>query len=265
MLRLAVVGAAGRMGGAIIRAVRAESEISLSLALERSGSEFIGTDAGDLAGLGATGTLISDSINPDAFDVMVDFSNPASTLAHISSCAKHGKPIVVGTTGMSPSDIAQLDTAAEKIPILFAANMSVGVNVTLKLLEMAAAAIGEQVDIEVIEAHHKHKVDAPSGTALAMGEVMAKVLGKDLQKDGVFSRHGVTGERVDGSIGFSTIRGGDLAGEHTVLFIGDSERIEITHRATDRKIFANGAVRAARWLGDKPAGRYDMQDVLDLA
>ena len=264
MIKVAVIGAAGRMGGAIIRSMAADSALKLSCALEVAQSPALGQDAGSVAGLAELGVPIASSPKGQVFDTMIDFSTPASSLLNIEYCLNAGKAIIIGTTGMNDEVLAKMRQAAAHIPIIFSANYSVGINLTAKMLKMAAAVIGDEFDIEVIEAHHKHKVDAPSGTALLLGNAIADELGKDLNKDGVFCREGIIGEREQGSIGFSTIRGGDIAGEHTVMFIGESERIEITHRATDRKIFAKGALRAAKWLKDKPAGLYDMNDVLGL-
>jgi 4-hydroxy-tetrahydrodipicolinate reductase len=264
MTKIAVIGAAGRMGSTIIRTIDQDSAVSLGCALERPGSTVLGQDAGLLANVGQLGIAIVDSPRGCSFDMMIDFSTPASTLHNIEFCQKEGRAMVIGTTGMNDDALDILRWASEHIPIMFSANYSVGVNLAAKLLKMAAAVIGNETDIEVIEAHHKHKVDAPSGTALLLGRAIADELGKDLGRDGVFCREGIIGEREQGSIGFSTIRGGDIAGEHTVMFIGESERLEITHRATDRKIFANGAIKAAKWLSDKPAGLYGMDDVLGL-
>ncbi len=264
MINIAVIGAAGRMGGAIIRALSVESDLGLSCALERADCPVIDEDAGLIAGTAANGVLIVDSPQGQLFDIMIDFSTPASSLLNIEFCRKEGRAIVIGTTGMNEEGLDIMRQASEGIPVMFSANYSVGVNLMAKLLKLASAVIGEQSDIEVIEAHHKHKVDAPSGTALLLGNAIADTMGKTLKEDGVFCREGIIGEREQGSIGFSTIRGGDIAGEHTVMFIGEAERIEITHRATDRKIFANGAVRAAKWLSQQPAGLYDMNDVLGL-
>lgn len=264
MNKIAVIGAAGRMGGAIIRALDAENELALGCALERADCPALGDDAGVIAGATSRGVLIVDSPESQDFDIMIDFSTPASTLLNIEYCRQANRSIVIGTTGMNEEELDKMRQAAQYIPVLFSANYSVGVNVVAKLLKLAAAVVGEQSDIEIIEAHHKHKVDAPSGTALLLGNAIADTLGKTLAKDGVFCREGIIGEREQGSIGFSTIRGGDIAGEHTVMFISEAERIEITHRATDRKIFANGAVRAAKWLSQQQPGLYDMNDVLGL-
>ncbi len=262
MTKLAIVGASGRMGGALIRGAVADSSLQLVLALERSDSASLQLDAGDVAGAGTLEVAITDDVLQQSFDVMIDFSTPTSSCANLEKCISLKKAIVIGTTGMSDKEMLQLHEASKHIPVFFAANMSVGVNVTLKLLELAARALGQQTDIEVIEAHHKHKVDAPSGTALKMGEVLALATNKQLPEDGVFVRHGHTGARQDGAIGFSTIRGGDIAGEHTVMFIGESERVEISHKATDRKIFAEGALRAAKWLAQQSPGLYGMNELL---
>lgn len=264
MKKIAVIGAAGRMGGAIIRALDAESELALSCALERVDCPVLGEDAGSIAGAVSRGVPIVDSPEGQGFDIMIDFSTPASTVLNIEHCRKADRAIVIGTTGMNEQEMEKVHQAAQEIPVLFSGNFSVGVNLVAKLLKLAAEVIGEQSDIEIIEAHHKHKVDAPSGTAFLLGNAITETMGKTLKEEGVFCREGIIGEREQGSIGFSTIRGGDIAGEHTVMFIGEAERIEITHRATDRKIFANGAVRAAKWLSQQLPGLYDMNDVLGL-
>lgn len=265
MVNIAVIGAAGRMGGAIIRAIAVDDALTLSCALERPGSIALGKDAGIVANAGSSDVEIVDSPVGQPFDIMIDFSTPASSLLNIEFCQHEGRAIVIGTTGMNAEVLAKLEQASQSIPIVFSANFSVGVNLLARLLRTTAGVVGDDADIEIIEAHHKHKVDAPSGTALLLGNAIADELGKDLSHDGVFCREGIIGERKPGSIGFSTIRGGDIAGEHSVMFIGESERIEITHRATDRKIFANGAVRAAKWLSDKSPGLYDMNDVLGFS
>lgn len=252
------------MGGALIRGILKDESLHLSVALERVASDTLGKDAGEVAGVVALNNLITDNVASKEFDVMIDFSTPEATVNNVTSCMSLKKAIVVGTTGMDSRQIDHLIDASRHIPVFFAANMSIGVNVTLKLLEFAAKAIGQQTDIEVIEAHHKYKVDAPSGTALAMGEVLAAATNKLLPDNGVFTRHGISSERENGTIGFSTIRGGDIAGEHTVMFIGESERIEISHKVTDRKIFADGALRAAKWLATQPAGLYGMNELLEF-
>jgi 4-hydroxy-tetrahydrodipicolinate reductase len=266
MTRIAVTGAAGRMGKHIIEAIQAVDGVELGAAIERIGSPMLGIDAGDLAGVGTLGVKISDSLDAvaDNFDVLIDFTLPEVTEANVSFCRGAGKKMVIGTTGLSEQQKAHLADAANDIAIVFAPNMSIGVNLSLKLLQLAAKVLGDDMDIEVIEAHHRHKIDAPSGTALAMGEVVAEALGRDLKECAVYGREGRTGERDRKTIGFETIRAGDIVGEHTVMFAGIGERIEITHKASSRMTFAKGAVRAAAWLAEKEQGMYDMQDVLSL-
>lgn len=264
MISLAVAGAAGRMGRAIIAACQTEEGMRVSHAIERSGSDMIGVDAGQLAGVRDIAVAVSDEIGSAPFDVLVEFTNPAATTDHVRFCRDKGRAMVVGTTGFDRNDIELIEQAAREIPIVLAPNMSVGVNLTLKLLEIAARTLGEGVDVEVVEAHHRHKVDAPSGTALALGRAVAGAWGKSLDDVGVFVRQGQVGPRPAGSIGFATIRAGDIIGEHTVMFASEGERVEISHRASSRMTFATGAIRAARWVVDQPAGLYDMQDVLDL-
>ncbi|MBS0319506.1 MAG: 4-hydroxy-tetrahydrodipicolinate reductase [Proteobacteria bacterium] len=264
-MRIAIAGASGRMGRALIRATLAAPDLTLAAALDVPGSPALGTDAGAAAGT-PDGITITDDLQASVrlADVLIDFTRPAGTLAHADACAGAGCALVVGTTGLAPADRAALAAAAQRIPVVFAPNMSIGVNVLVKLVELAAAALGPAYDIEIVELHHKHKVDAPSGTALRLGEAAAAGAGIDLATAGVYAREGVTGERRAGSIGFATLRGGDAVGEHTVLFAGDGERIELTHRATSRDTFASGALRAARFVAGKPAGLYDMTDVLGL-
>jgi len=279
MIRLAIAGAAGRMGCALIRTIAQTEGVVVSTAIEHDASPSLGLDAGLVAGCGEIGVpVLADLIDTEHgnadkskvdrgkanFDLMVDFTAPAATLEHVQFCRNLGKAMVIGTTGIDAKGADLIGQAADDIPIVLAANTSVGVNLCVALLETASRVLGNLTDIEVIEAHHRHKVDAPSGTALLLAQAVAKPLGKDVVKDGVFSRHGHTGERKPGTIGFSTIRGGDIAGEHTVMFIGDGERIEITHRATDRKIFAIGAIKAVLWLAKRPPGLFNMQDVLGL-
>lgn len=264
MINLAIAGASGRMGQAIIRQSAETSGVEVTAAMERSGSSNLGQDAGLCAGIKELGVKIVDTLDGQRFDVMLDFTTPEATLEHAKLCSNSGKALMTGTTGLSSEQKRQLQEIAKDIPVVLAANTSVGINLCVALLEIASRVIGDVTDIEVIEAHHRHKVDAPSGTALLLGETVASTLGKSLPDDGIFCREGHTGERPTGSIGFSTIRGGDIAGEHTVMFIGESERIEISHRATDRKIFAQGALRAAQWLVTQRAGFYTMQDVLGL-
>lgn len=263
---IAVTGAAGRMGKTLIEACNLADGAVLTAAIERSGSPVRGADAGEVAGLGANGIAIVDDIEKviSDFDVLIDFTTPESTLKNIESCQAAGKKLVIGTTGLSDSEKAQIKTASNDIAIVFAPNMSVGVNLCLKLLDIAARVMNDDIDIEIIEAHHRHKVDAPSGTALAMGEVVAKALGRELKECAVYGREGHTGARDRTTIGFETIRAGDIVGEHTVMFAGLGERVEITHKASSRMTFAKGAVTAAKWLMDNEKGLFDMQDVLGL-
>jgi len=266
MIRVAVTGAAGRMGRVLIEACRQAEGIELGAAIERPGSSVIGVDAGELAGIGRNGVAVTDNLAAVAgeFDVLIDFTRPEVTLANLAVCRAAGKRMVIGTTGLDAAQKATLAEAGKEIGIVFAPNMSVGVNLCLKLLDMAARVLGDEADIEIIEAHHRHKVDAPSGTALAMGETVARALGRDLKECAVYGRQGHTGERDRKTIGFETIRAGDIVGDHTVLFAALGERVEITHKASSRMTFAKGAVRAAAWLMQKERGLYDMQDVLDL-
>lgn len=265
-VRIAVTGAAGRMGKTLIEAVHAADGAVLTAAIERPDSTLLGADAGELAGIGRNGVVVEADIRAavDRFDVLIDFTAPAATLANLAVCAAHGKRIVIGTTGFSAEQKTQLLAQAQQTGAVMAANYSVGVNLCFKLLDIAARVLGDEVDIEVYEAHHRHKVDAPSGTALRMGEVVAQALGRDLDKVAVYGREGQTGARSRETIGFATVRAGDIVGDHTVLFAADGERVEITHKASSRMSFARGAVRAAQWLQSQPAGLYDMQDVLGL-
>ncbi len=266
MIRIAVVGASGRMGLCLVKASELAELTQLSVAISRQGSASIGKDAGDLAGIGSLNISIGDDLAAvmDKFDVLIDFTRPDCSMQYIELCRQAGKQVIIGTTGYSEAQKAEIAKAAKDIAIVLAPNMSVGVNLSLKLLEMTAKVMGDYTDIEVIEAHHRHKVDAPSGTALRMGEVIADTLGRDLKDCAIYGREGDTGERDRKTIGFSTIRAGDIVGEHTVMFADEGERVEITHKATSRMTFANGAVRAAVWLKSQPAGLYDMQDVLGL-
>lgn len=265
-LKIAVAGAGGRMGRQLIQAIQAAEGVVLGAAFERRGSSLIGADAGELAGVGRLDVAVSDNLEAqkDQFDVLIDFTRPEGTLAHLNFCVAHGKKMIIGTTGFDDAGKAAIQRAAEKIAIVFASNFSVGVNLVFKLLEKAAKVMGDYCDIEIVEAHHRHKVDAPSGTALSMGEHIAKTLGRDLKTHGVFCRDGITGERKRDEIGFATIRAGDVVGEHTVWFADIGERVEISHKASSRMTFANGAVRAAKWLVQKPQGLFDMTDVLSL-
>lgn len=265
--RIAIVGVAGRMGRTLVAAVEQDPQSTLAAGIVEPGSSLTGVDIGELAGLGKLNVATVDSLEAvkDEFDVLIDFTSPRVTLANLAFCAEHGKAIVIGTTGLDDGELAKLDSYRDRVAILFAPNMSVGVNLTLKLLETAARALGDEgYDIEIIEAHHRHKVDSPSGTALKMGEVVAESLGRSLKEHGVFAREGQCGPRSDKEIGFATVRAGDIVGEHTVMFATEGERIEITHKASSRMTFAKGAVRAARWVSERDVGRYDMQDVLGL-
>ena len=266
MLNVVIAGASGRMGRMLIEAVLQSDDCRLSGALDVAGSAAIGVDAGAFLGR-ATGVAIGADLHAGlaGADVFIDFTRPEGTLAHLAVCRALGVRAVIGTTGFTPAQQAQIQAHAEQVAIVFAANMSVGVNVMLRLLGRAAKALGESYDIEVLEAHHKHKVDAPSGTALAMGEVLARARGVDLAAQGVFTRHGHTGERARGSIGFATVRGGDIVGEHTVIFAGTGERIEIAHKSSSRANYADGSLRAARFLAGRAPGLYGMDDVLGLA
>jgi len=266
MIRIAVTGAAGRMGRALIQACAESEHVQLTAAIDRPGSSLIGSDAGELAGIGRNGIILVDELDVvlDDFDVLIDFTTVEATLANVAVCAGAGKRMVIGTTGFDDEQKQTIRQAAQYMALCMAPNMSVGVNLCLKLLDLAARVLGDRVDIEIIEAHHRHKVDAPSGTALRMGEVVAEALGRDLKQCAVYGREGFTGERERQTIGFETIRAGDIVGEHTVMFADIGERVEITHKASSRMTFANGAVRAAQWLMDKPHGCFDMQDVLGL-
>ena len=266
MIRVAVVGAAGRMGKTLIEAVVAAEGMELTAATEMPGSTLVGADAGELAGLGRLGVAISHSLTKviDDFDVVIDFTSPEATMVHLDVCRRHGKAMVIGTTGLDDAQKAAIGEAASDVGIVFAPNMSVGVNLCFRLLELAARVMGHDADIEIVEAHHRHKVDAPSGTALRMGEVIADTLGRDLARVAVYGREGRTGARDPETIGFETIRAGDVVGEHTVWFASEGERVEITHKASSRMTFARGAARAATWLMAQEEGLFDMQDVLGL-
>ena len=263
--RVCIAGAGGRMGRTLLEAFIGHPGFLLAGALEHAQSPLLGKDAGELVGA-ARGVVISSDVVAvlASCDVLIDFTRPDGTLAHLTACRKHGVNAVIGTTGFTADQKRDIDAAARDISIVFAPSMSVGVNITLKLIELAAKTLGETYDIEIIEAHHKHKVDAPSGTALKMGEMAAQATGRNLDEVGVFDRHGVIGERKPGSIGFSAIRGGDIIGDHTVMFAGPGERVEITHRSATRANYAEGAVRAALFLAGKKSGLYDMHDVLGL-
>jgi len=264
-LKVAVAGASGRMGRTLIDAVLRDPELGLAAALEIKGNAHIGKNAGELAGSPCDVRITDDIAAALAgCDVLVDFTRPEGTLAHLATCRMLGVRLVIGTTGFGDAQKKDIATAARDIAIAFSPNFSVGVNVAFRLLEVAAKALGPGYDVEIVEAHHRLKVDAPSGTALRMGEVVAQALGRDLKQCAIYGREGVTGERKDATIGFATVRGGDLVGEHTVMFIGAGERVEVTHRASSRANFATGALRAARFLMSKSSGLYDMADVLGL-
>lgn len=265
MMKIAIAGATGRMGKMLIEAVLNHTETQLVGALEHSACPQLGEDAGAFLGK-KTDVIISDDITRvlSAAEFLIDFTRPEGTMVHLAVAEKTGTKMIIGTTGLNTEQIRQLAQAADSLAIVFAPNMSVGVNATLKLLELAAKMLNSGYDIEIIEAHHRHKVDAPSGTALKMGEVIAEAIGTRLEDVAVYAREGHTGERQPGSIGFATIRGGDIVGDHTVLFAGEGERIEISHKSSSRQSYAQGALRAAHFLQKQSTGLYDMQDVLGL-
>jgi len=264
-LRIAVAGASGRMGRMLIEAVAEADDCVLAGALDLPASPAIGQDATAWLGRRSGVTISADIAQGLAgVDVLIDFTRPEGTLAHLAVCRQLGVKLVIGTTGFTEPQKAQIAVAAEDTAIVMAPNMSVGVNVVMKLLDLAARALNEGYDIEIIEAHHRHKVDAPSGTALKMGEVIASALGRDLKDCAVYGREGVTGERDPSTIGFATVRGGDIVGDHTVLFAGTGERIEITHRSSSRANYAEGSLRAARYVAGRAPGLYGMDDVLGL-
>jgi 4-hydroxy-tetrahydrodipicolinate reductase len=264
-LKIAIAGASGRMGQMLVQAVLADDGLQLSGALDVAGSAQLGQDAAAALGR-SSGTVIVSDIRQglQGGQVLIDFTRPEGTMAHLALCRELGVNLVIGTTGFSEAQKQQITEAAGDIAIVMAPNMSVGVNVTLRLLQMAAQALSTGYDIEIIEAHHRHKVDAPSGTALKMGEVIAQALGRGLKDCAVYERYGHTGERDPSTIGFSTIRGGDIVGDHTVLFAGTGERIEVTHKSSSRATYAQGSLRAARFLAGRRSGLYDMFDVLGL-
>lgn len=265
-VKIAILGAAGRMGRALVNAIALQADAQLVAALDRENAPESGLDAGSLAGLPALGVFISSDIDEALAraDVLIDFTRPEGTLAAIAACRKAGKPIIIGTTGFTAEQKAVIAAATQQIAVCQAANFSVGVNVLLKLVEDAARTLGDAYDVEIVEAHHRHKVDAPSGTALALGEAAAAGLGRDLKQVAVYGREGHTGARETQTIGFATVRGGDVIGDHTVMYLGEGERLEISHKASSRSNFAGGAVRAALWLAARPAGGYSMRDVLGL-
>ena len=266
MLKVAIAGASGRMGRMLVQALLADPQASLSAALDIEGSPALGQDAAAALGQTSGVTITADlRCGLAGADVLIDFTRPEGTLAHLAVCRALGLRAVIGTTGLTPMQQEQIAAHAQHIGIVLAPNMSVGVNVMLRLLETAARSLGDDSDVEVIESHHRHKVDAPSGTALALGEAVARARGVTLADQGVFTRHGHTGERARGAIGFASVRGGDIVGEHTVLFAGAGERIEIVHKSSSRANYAEGALRAAHWVGGRGPGLYSMADVLGLA
>lgn len=266
MIKAVVTGAAGKMGSRIINILSATEGFALGGALEKKGHALVGQDAGGPAGIGATGVKITDDLGAalKGGDVLIDFTFPETSMVHIKACAEQGKPMVIGSTGFSKDQVAEVGTLVKNVPCVLSPNMSVGVNVCFKVLADLAKILGPGFDAEIVEWHHRLKKDAPSGTAVRMGEVVAKALGRDYQKTAKYHREGMTGARTDEEIGMQTVRGGDIVGEHTVYFIGMGERIELTHRAHTRDMFVRGAVRAAAWVMDKKPGLYDMQDVLGL-
>jgi 4-hydroxy-tetrahydrodipicolinate reductase len=267
MIKVAIAGAAGRMGRELVEAItHSESDIAVSVATVRADDPALGVDVGLLAAgsaLGVETVAELDSVLDD-FDVLIDFTTPEATLQHLALCQQNRKAMVIGTTGFSELQHQRIANSGETIPIVFAPNMSIGVNLCFNLLEQAARVLGDDVDIEIIEAHHRHKKDAPSGTALKMGEIVAQTLDRNLQQVALYGREGMGEERDRKTIGFSTVRAGDIVGDHTVIFAGLGERVEITHKASSRMTFAIGAVRAANWIADKDPGLYSMRDVLNL-
>jgi 4-hydroxy-tetrahydrodipicolinate reductase len=266
MSNIAVIGAAGRMGKALIETIAETQGARLSAALEHPDSSLLGADAGELAGIGRNNIQIAASLAEvaDDFDVLIDFSIPAVTAANAAFCAEHGKKMVIGTTGLNDKQLQQVLAASQSNAVCMASNYATGVNLCFKLAELAASVLGDDVDIEISEAHHRHKIDAPSGTALSLGESVAGALGRNLKEVAVYGREGQAGARDRQTIGFATVRAGDIVGDHTVMFAADGERVEITHKASSRMAFARGAVRAAKWLSTQDAGLFDMQDVLGL-
>lgn len=266
MIKLAVLGATGRMGSRITALAVDSGHFTLTTAVERKNHKDIGKDIGLVLGLGQTGVILTDDIDANASntDVWITFSTPEATMLHLESASRHKKALIIGTTGLDKEQVDRIKQASTSIPIVFAYNMSLGVNLLLKVLKDVAVALGDDYDIEIIEAHHRLKKDAPSGTALKMAQVIAEAMGRSLDEHAVYCRHGIIGERTKKEIGIQTIRAGDIVGEHTVIFGGLGERIEITHKASSRDTFARGALKAASWIADKKPGLYDMQDVLGL-
>lgn len=265
-MRIAVIGAAGRMGKVLIEAVQLHPQLSLGAAVVSQNSSLCGVDAGELAGVGKIAVYCVNSLAAvaDDFDLLIDFTTPELTMHNLDYCVANNKAIVIGTTGLSAQHKSQLNRASKDIPVVFASNMSVGMNLCFKVLDTIARTLGDDYDVEIIETHHRHKVDAPSGTAISLGEVVANALDRTLKEHAVYGREGIIGPRTKKEIGFETIRAGDVVGDHTVLFANEGERVELTHKASSRMTFAKGAARASAWLSEKPPGLYDMQDVLGL-
>ncbi len=263
MIQVGISGAVGRMGKTLVQLINENEGLALAAGIEAAGNQALGQDIGELSGIGPRSIALTDDLDVLArVDVVIDFTVPDATLALAQRCAELGKAMVIGTTGLTPEQLDHLNSFAQRTPIFVSPNMSVGVNLSMHLIRLAAEALGDTVDVEVIEAHHRHKIDAPSGTALRIGEVLAEALHRDLATDAIYGREGITGARERNTIGFSTVRGGDIVGEHTVLFAGEGERLEITHRAHSRTNFAQGALRAAEFIVAQPAGWYDMSDLL---
>lgn len=266
MIKIAITGAGGRMGKTLIEAITNSDGIQLAAAIENPESALIGADVGELSGVGLNNIQVVGSLSDviNSFDVLIDFSAPTSTVSNAEVCLAHKKKMVVGTTGLTEEQSQLVNSASQGIAICMASNFATGVNLCFKLAEIAAGVLGDDADIEISEAHHKDKVDAPSGTALSLGKVVAGALDRDLDQVAIYGREGQTGQRERSTIAFSSVRAGDIVGDHTVLFAADGERVEITHKASSRMAFARGAVRAARWLMGKDSGMFDMQDVLAL-
>lgn len=266
MIKIAIAGANGRMGKNLVKATLAEEKTELLGGFVRQDSSLLGADIGELCGMGRLDLTLTNNAEEliKNCDVLIDFTTTQASLNHLSLCQRHQTKLILGTTGFSDTELLQIQQASQHLPIVFAPNFSIGVNLVFKLLQQAAKIMGDYCDIEIIEAHHRFKIDAPSGTALAMGKVISETMGKSLSETAVYSRQGLIGQRSQQEIGFSTIRAGDIVGEHTVLFADLGERVEISHKATDRMTFAKGAVKAAVWLSDKQTGLYDMTDVLSL-
>lgn len=264
-VQIAIAGVSGRMGHALIEAVAADAGCRLCAAIDRAASPLLGQDAGAAWGV-ASNVQVTDqpAIGLRGAQVLIDFTRPEATLGYLDACVAAGVPLVIGTTGFDEDGKARITAAARHIPVVFAPNMSVGVNLLMKLAELAAQVLEDGYDIEIIEAHHRHKVDAPSGTALGLGQAVARAINRDLAQCAIYGREGVTGERDPKTIGFATVRGGDIVGDHTLLFAGIGERVELTHKASSRATFAQGALRAAKWLQGRAPGLYDMRDVLNL-